>query len=516
MFALLTLSSTSAMAGTTSGGGANASPWEVTLNETGMDTYTYPVSDEASPGGYRMSTKTYNWATKQWQIDGISFPSTACFPTATWNTPAAFTGSAKSEGTKTYKVKWVGAGTPPTYMYLALGSTASAAELSDSVPATVSGSNGQNDPFIVSFGGAGVSTGIHAKKLKLGSGGEATYSISLNAKSTKTAKIANLGASCGTSYNLEPKALGLFRETYKRNPDNNVQGPVISERASTGDVEREQAQVGISTITFNGPILWPPSTSDGWDPTPWTTGDLSTDLAVDRVGNWLSATGSFSSSIDSGTRSEVYPPTIASIAAFQSYSGTQIASMRESGVTFNVTVDQGDPGSIIPGPFHGTIAVKVWAPERIMEKIPYDEAPVIRYLNLAGGANYQDVTPAEDTTVIVGTTDTNETSQEYSVVTGPIAGIPLPLIGIGVKFDCGFKLGFKHIVSSYGGTSTRLDHPSVTTRVRFKTATSRHMMHRYLAKYGASGYDGDFLNDIANVAAPTIGSGWEFTFPSGS
>ncbi len=224
-----------------------------------------------------MTTNVRDWATGHWTIDGTYVAGAAGSPQASWNTPTDFTGSAESVGAIKVKVKWVGTGTPPTYMYLALGSTATAAELSESVPATVSGSNGQGDPFVVMFGGTGISTGIHAKRLKLDSGGEANYTVNISAKATKTAKIANLGASAGISYNLEPKALGLFRETSKRSPDSNASGPVTSVRASTGDVENEEAQIGATE-------------SNG-------AGLFASVFTVDRIGSWTSSSGSFSSTI---------------------------------------------------------------------------------------------------------------------------------------------------------------------------------------------------------------------------
>lgn len=493
MVALFAFSSTSALAGSTAGGstgggGSNTSPWLVTTEKFGMDTFTFPKSDSQAPGGYRMSTTTYDWATNQWTADGVSIPYNAGMPVAAWNTPINFTGSAHSTGTITYKVKYVGGGTAPTYMYLALSSTASAAELSEVVPATVSGSNGQGDPFIISAGGAGVSTGTHAKRLKLGTNGEATYSVTMNASATKTAKIATLGASSGVSHDLLPKALSLFIETSKRSPESGgITGPVIAVRASTGDIEHEKAEFGLVHDFVLGYGLF-------------------NTIPVSRIGFWFNPESNFSSSISNGSRMEnggLFTG-VESISTLVYYSVGQAVAMRESPATVVLSAQQTDTGNFNPGPFNSELTMRIWAPERIIAKTPVTvttETPV----TLANGDTMYSLPPNMTGHLVINGSSSQTASATVSLSRGADGSISVPgdLVSLGVSQDVGVSLGYSWTWTVGGGVSW--DIAAVSDRHRYYKVYSvakRYNNNRLLGYYTAvNGYSGDFSDTVTDVKA---------------
>jgi hypothetical protein len=485
LFALLAMSSTSALAGSSgSTGGNNASPWQVTVTSDGTDTFIFPKSDPTVSGGYRMSTNTHDWATDHWTIDGTYIPGAAGFPQAAWDTPTEFSGSADSTGTMTFKVKWVGAGSPPTYMYFALNSSASAAELSESTPAAVSGSNGQGDPFLTYYGGAGASTGTHAKRLKLNGSGEATYTVSMTARSTKTAKKANLGASTGASYTLDPKALSLFKETNKRSPEGGGMGPVTAIRASTGDIENEKAELGI----INDPALG---------------SGLFDTIPVSRIGVWSNPGSNFTSSISSGSRVENgwQGSTVESISTLVYYSLERAVGMRETPDTVTLTAHQTDSGAIIPGPFNSTLTIKVWAPERIITKSPVTvttENPVA----LANGDTVYSL-PANMTGHLVITGSTSQSaSATVSLSRGSNASVAIPgdIVSLGVKQDVGVALGYTWTWLIGGSMSWDIAAADHQRYFKVFDVVKRYNSDRLLGYYSmVDGYDGDFTDTVTDV-----------------
>lgn len=224
------------------GGGFGSTNWQITVTYNGADTYVYPVYDGALHA-YRLRTDVRDWATNSWTLDGVSLPGLAGPSNASWSTPTSFSGSAESKGSAEVKVKWIGTGNAPTYCYLMLTSSAGAADQAEA-PVTCSVDNGQGDPAITSIGSSS-SSGTHPKRLKLNTSGEATYSVSMNAKASKTGTSANLVANAGESHTLDVKALSLFVETYKRTTIQAGDHETVHfDPAWTGDIENENAEFG--------------------------------------------------------------------------------------------------------------------------------------------------------------------------------------------------------------------------------------------------------------------------------
>ncbi|MEI8282086.1 MAG: hypothetical protein WCG75_06760, partial [Armatimonadota bacterium] len=298
MVVMLFISSTPAIAGSfgtnagAGGTGGSTSPWQITVTKVGTDTYTFPVHTSL---GYRTVINSYDWATGYWTLDGTLSTLAAAPPQAKWDFSYALSGSAESHGSYTYHVKWVGSGAAPKYMYFTINSTAAAAETDDSIVPTLSGTDGQGDPFNISTV-QGVSTGMHAKRLKLDGNGEAEYSVSLSAKSEKCAMTANLVATAGASYSLDPKALGLNKETFERD-EINIGTPVVRRiDAGSNDFEKETAVIG-SKKGFEA----------GWfDVTQLIRVDTVIDVVM--LGNWQDTYGYVESAIDTGERELVYGP----------------------------------------------------------------------------------------------------------------------------------------------------------------------------------------------------------------
>ena len=484
----LTLPATASAQPISPGGGS--SNWEITTEAVGANTYTFPIPDSATQGGYRMTTNSKDWATGKWTIDGVlqsGNPGVAAFDSATWNTPTPYTGSAEAKGQYTFRVKWVGTGTPPTYMYLAMNSAVCSFDDPGLAGVSLTGSNGQSDPFLVAYG-VGSASGTHAKRLKLNSTGEATYTVNLNTKAQKSSTYADLKASAAATVSLTAKALGLFKETWKRTLIQFSDHETIhTDPAWTGDVEHETAEIGASEV--NG------------------SGQFQSTFSVDRVGSWNSPSGPFTSNINPGWRQEIYPPTVLQIIGNNSYSIQQLVGMRASPQTITLHANSSDPNSLIPGPFDATIDLKVWAPERIISKLPVDHVDRQQIAFLSGQMTYT-LAPGASETFTVSTAQTVTYSATVTLSRGFSLGAEIPeLVKAGVTADGSLALGLnvsKSITLSL--TETITTPPMATGPRKWKKyqKVTKHDLDRKLASYGDGGYSHDFPDVVEHSSAPTL------------
>ncbi len=467
------------------GGGYGSTNWQITVTYNGSDTYVYPVYD-GTLHGYRLRTDVRDWATNNWTLDGISLPGLGGPSNASWNTPTSFTGYAESKGSANVKVKWIGSGAAPTYCYLMLTSSAGAADQAENA-GTYTASNGQGDPAISSTGSIS-STGTHAKRLKLSMGGEATYTVSMNAKASRTGTSANLVASAAESHTLDVKAISLFIETYSRTPDNGADsGPVIRVPAWTGDIENELAEIA------------PEDT------------DLSVNIPVTRIGSWLHPEWQFTSSSSSGSRTENtgngLPPSVDSITISKYYSLEQLGNMRTTPDIITLDGKQFDLLSTNVGPFNTKIKIKVWAPERILSKreddttetshVPFPDG-VDEYILYPGGSKSFGEAKTKQDTIRATVTVTGG----YSATITPVKDI----FSLGVKLDVGASLG-QDMSTSYSYTTlASITCPSSTTPYRFfNELTVQHFnVHRFLGLYDSAGYKQEDEDTVMDYKKPYV------------
>jgi hypothetical protein len=502
MIALLLLSSASAIAGTTastgSTGGSNASPWQVTVTKDGTDTYIFPVH---TTYGYRTMTNSYDWATGYWTLDGQLSTLLAAPPQAKWDFPYALPGSAESRGTHTFKVKWVGTGTPPKYMYFSINSSASAAETEDIIAPSLSGSNGQGDPFNISTV-SGLSTGVHAKRLKLNENGEATYTVSVTAKSEKNSLKANLAAGAGIGHSLDPKALGLTKETYERD-EINIGTPVVRRiDAGTNDFEKQKAVIGAKK-----------GFEAGWfDVTQLVRVDTVIDIS--RLGNWTFKGETVESAVSEGERTLVYASNgwePIGIQIKKDYPISEMDSMRKVPKTITLWAKQSDANSPIPGPFRGDMEIKVWAPVRLRSS--YD------YINESGWSEPDFLGPNGNSTVRVNLTYVGQTgSLSFSItstdvfkfpvglsVGGTIGGDILSFLKATIKLDISKAFGEQQGYNVTGAGSLGIgpcENPVEEWGLEIRTRT--HNRDRFESVYNDAGYDSDIVNTILNSQPANI------------
>lgn len=469
---LVTLTATTVSAQVAGGGGGSGSSnWQITMTYDGSDTYVYPVYD-GTLHAYRLRTDVRDWSTNTWTLDGVSTPGLGGPSNASWNTPTAFSGYAESKGTAQIKVKWIGSGSAPTYTYLMLTSAAGAADQAEN-PGTYSADDGQGDP-VVAATGSSTSSGIHPKRLKLDSGGEATYSVSMSAKASKTGTSANLVANTGASYNLDVKALSLFVVSYQRAI---IRGPggvpmPWPMPAWTGDIEHETAEEGAPVGGYIGGVL------------------------VNTIGSWYS-TWTFTSGISKGshsvnTDSYGHP---SSIDVNIPYSLSQLVGMRTSPDTVTVTGHGTDPSSSLPGPFDSTLSLKIWAEERPITLNPNSsetETPT----NLPGTSS-PTVTVTGGTQTFYGPMLISESATTgISGRSGSISDVAK----LGIESD-GSQLPY------WANAGASITVPSVPVPVgtwTFVKVVKRFYIDRTLAAYGTGGYSGDFNDTIQNSQSVEI------------
>jgi hypothetical protein len=240
-------------------------------------------------------------------------------------------------------------------------------------------------------------------------------------------------------------------------------------------------------------------------------GTADTYYSVVRIGTWQDTSTPFSSSISAGSRQDNYiEATVHSISQFVPLSASELQGMRTQAKAVTLTASQSDPTHPVPGPFNGTHEVKIWFPERLIEKYPAQTRTVIEYPPMVGGTAYGYV-PANDPgthTFAISTTNTVESYGEVTL-TGGVSGV---IKAIGVKLDIGVRLG-KKWSKTYGGSTTYSLGPNqpVSYKVRPKITWTHTDVPRLTATYGVNGYEGDTADKIVDAQKPMGILEWERT-----
>lgn len=485
------------------GGSSSSSPWILTYDRIGTSTCKYPKWD-SSIGSYRIYTFTKDWATEVWTQSGaMSFPNNA-----SWNTPTAFTGSVEDQGMVRITATWNGTGAPPSYMYIAITSSACCGELAEDSGASCSGSNGQGDPFVVTSSGAyGYSAGTHAKKLKVGTDNTATYTISLSANSSKTSKIGNLGSSVNAVASLDPKAVGVVTDATYFRDEINIGTPVVRRiLVESPDFDSQTCVIGAQP-KWEAPAV---HTLVG--------GTVDRTYGVARLGNWVKRNEDFSSSVDEGSKFDVFDGGplwdmfyVSGVRHTMDISLADLLNMRTTPKHVKIKVQTTDPYSTIPGSFSGTMNAEIWAPARLRGYSDYtaetDWAEPVFEDSTKGNTMRVQLENIGDTATISFSISHSDTySFPVNLSTGVTFGGDLfGFLKATVKADISRQVGDAQGFTITGGTSFQVG-PCVdpTEEWGIQTKTRTYMRDRFQSSYDDQGYNGDFMDTINNTQPANI------------
>ncbi|MBI1334301.1 MAG: hypothetical protein GC165_15635 [Armatimonadetes bacterium] len=490
------------------GGGQNSNPWTITYDYAGTDTYVYPKWDQ-SQGSYRLYTYTRDWKTGRWSEDGALLPQGVAVPSqASWNTPTSFSGSAESTGIIKITATWNGTGSPPNYMYLGISSSASSAELGDATGGSYSGSDGQGDPYTIS-GDSGESAGTHAKKLSVGSDNTASYYVSVSAKATKTGLKANLGAGCGADAALDPKALGVSSSpTYYRD-EINTGTPEIRRTLVDSPEFDAQTCVFAAKSKWIGYLVPPHSDFDG--------GTVDRTYGVARLGNWVKRNESFVSSVDQGSKVELWDggPTwdmfyVSGVEHLMDISVDDMFSMRTTPKYVTLRVQSTDPFSTNVGPFSGTMKAEIWAPARLLSSYNYDSLTDWYEPALQGpNGNYtlrQDLTAVgQSASLSFSITETDTYKFPVGLSTGVSFGGDIGFLKATVKADINRQIGDSQGFNISSGASVPIgpcQDPVEEWGLQIQIRT--YYRDRHEALYDDEGYESDDIDTISNTQPANI------------
>lgn len=504
LISLLSVSSF-AQSGVGGGGGTSgtsgSSNWQVSSASAGTDTFVFPKFD-ATQGIWRLYTYVHTYSTSgtnSWTEDGNALPGIG--PTqASWSSPTSFSGSADSNSQTIFTVHWNGTGPAPQYMYLAITSSAHAWSSADTFGGSYSGSNGQGDYFLV-YAGSGTSSGTHAKRLTLDSNGTAQYSVSMSSHASMTGTSASLYASNLATADLNPKALGLTKETFEREEYNDGSPQVRRVSAASTDFENQTCVIGAH-------IDW---ADYGWSYS--KVGIIDTTFPIMRLGSWLSFGGPYDSAVSEGTKTVNldYPAIPVSMNIHKEYPLDELMDMRTNPKTLNLWFQQSDPGSSIQGPFKGNMVVKIWAPARLRTSNDYEEETNWAEPSFLG--------PNGNSTIRIQLTETGQTgSISFSITqtdtfkfpvglsTGvTLSGDLLTFLKASVKADISKQVGDAQGFNITGGASFTVgpcESPVEEWGLQYKVRT--YSRDRYQSAYSDDGYDNDFADTIVNTAPANI------------
>lgn len=412
----------------------------------------------------------------------------------------AGTATAKSSMKREFKVRWIGSGAPEKYAYVKLLSSVSYWNTPNTGASVVVGLppvQAVGDPDEV---GSIVAAGRKIAKITVGTDGTAIFNVDNSITATATAPISlvpvtNEGV-LNSSGTLILKALGLYYDSNTRMVDVTPTGPnVYSWPAGGDDFERQRAEFAVSLthtwVNANPYPIGPPL------PVLELSGAMySVWVPVGYLGSWSAP--QLSSGVSTGSRTEKFDlgGNLSNIEIANDYSLEDLAAMRLSPKEVTVTINGSDPQSTIQGPFQGELKASVWAPERVIATGEDTVTDVsVREIN---GCDSVTVAAGQDETLEVNSVTTTEWSAEVSVV----GGLSGEIDKVGVKADCGFKLGYKHSVA-LGGKHSKHVQPTVRTKYWYEVTTTVTNMNRALASYGDRGYIADYSNRILYSKKPT-------------
>lgn len=420
-----------------------------------------------------------------------------------------------------FKISYVGTGTPPAYAYVLLTSTVTYDEDANcgaSFSLGLPDITAPTPPGLIQK--AKTKHGRKIAKLSLTNGVaefETTANVNLWASATAVAPASNQGTA-GTEADLVFKALGLNLniQTYKREHytvgthDSYRQAP-----ASTGDFENEEAEIGVTVQTQTVPTF---------DPFPGNEvivsgANYNLTVPIMRLGDWDTYFGSHSSSVDIGYRYEwvTIGGVWTGLNCFGSFSTSELEQMRRTPKELLVKGQQQDPGSTVPGPMKGNLKVKLWAPERLLDKEEtsyheIEQLPIIADTPGGGAVMWGFVKKGTKGSVTyrILTTTSQEFSGEVSLTGGSTGPENSPIRAFGVKADAGVKLGAKWGKTYSGGSEWTSPHnmPS-DTWVRFIVDWEKYDMPRHLAIYDSNGYQVDTFSKIVNWKKPNGIGYWD-------
>jgi hypothetical protein len=423
----------------------------------------------------------------------------------------AGTATAKSSMKREFKVRWIGSGAPEEYAYVKLLSSVSYWNTPNTGASVVVGLppvQAAGDPDEVA---SIVAAGRKIAKITVGTDGTAFFNVDNSITATATAPISlvpvtNEGV-LNSSGTLILKALGLYYDSNYRREDVTPFGANVYPWPAGGDdFENQLAETGLK-LTYHwenvNPIfpLGPPIPTQVLD-----GGKYELPVGVEYKGSWSYFLQSESDS-QPGQRNMQTGLTgaISSLDMFNSYGLADLEEMRKTPKIVTLTASTKDLAQVPTGPFTGKLKLSVWAPERIMNKSEYNVITKSR-AKLVNGLDYAEVPGGLPQPDVLGlhSSVSKELSAEVSVTLGGTLGFD----DVGVKADCGFKLGYKHVYS-LGGIWNHPVQPAVLTTYWFEITQKDTHMARLLAKYGEKGYENDFGNTILNSSAPLRKGAWK-------
>jgi hypothetical protein len=400
-----------------------------------------------------------------------------------------------------FKVRWIGSGAPEKYAYIKLMSSVSywnnpgnGAAIELGLPLIPAGDDPSDQASIVA-------EGKKIAKVKVGADGTAVFNVdnAVTVTSTATHPLASAtnNGELNSSGTLTLKAIGLEYDSNYRRVDSVQVGPphVYPYPACGEDFENQQAEVGV----------------DPFEGSP----QMST--ALIRKGPWLlfPSMATLTPSVQGGSLLDTPYAQNASSIRFYVNIGSA-AAMRQSSLTTTVAATQIDPYSGNEGPFTGKMTVRVWAIERILDKIPlfgretytikeFEDGDPFKRISVGGHWSWS-------TTQVVTHTENSTTSLSLSpsVDIGPLKEI----FKVGIQADGKYEWGHldtKSTSRTFSGMITNPPDPGnnplgLRKEWTIRVVSKHRDMWRLLGKYGLSGYEHDYSNTILNYDSPDVGT----------